>query len=483
MLERTISLLSMARTYRALLVLNLLVSTAIVYGFGFNGGGDFHTYHGLAMGILHGEYSYWYPLSVEIPDTFRTPGYPLYVAAVIKLFGGWEAMLFIQFGMYVVAVMLMLRILDRWGAGILGKNIALLLLLVSINIPYYIGTMLPETPVMLALTTIFWVRSKPVRTWWDALAVGALFGFIFQCRPIALLLPFCLLIADAIRYRMRLQWAKEMLAIVVFVATLVPYGLWNLDHHGVFKVTPLEGGGGVMHIGWWAGRIPGYQEHRYWGNFAGDEIIDFVPQADRAKEIAAFNAEWDRIDAQLAHLLTAKDTLMLDSLGKFGFVCRTWNSRYTLERERLLKEAVFRNAAEHPWYTLAFKSYSAVRLWVIGIQKADFLEAGTKGKLSMLYPTLMTGSIFLLSVIVVPLALRRERVLMAEVYPVVLLVLYYTAIHLPFALQARYTTSTRLLLYALVALSLVRLLDNGRVSAEKAGPRPVSGGTEPPARS
>ncbi|MBK6776091.1 MAG: hypothetical protein IPG74_09710 [Flavobacteriales bacterium] len=473
MLRSLTLLLERKRTFNVLLVLNGLVALATCIGFGHHGGGDIDTYQGLAVGILNGEYSYWWPLQQYIPDTFRTPGYPLYIALVMWLFGTWKALTFVQFGIYAASVWLMLKCVGRMGGGLLAKNIALLLLLPSINIPFYIGTMLPEIPVMICIMGICWIWTKQERTWADAIGMGALYAFIFQCRPIFLLFPLCILACDILFKRGRLPWMKEITALGIFGLSLIPFGLWNQSNHGKFSVTPLEGGGGVFHTGYWAGRIPNYREMRYWGNMTGDEIFDFVPYEDRAAEIAAFNAEWDSIDAQLAPFLTHQDTVMLDSIVKIGPVCRTWNTQYTLERDKILIAQTWKNIAEHPGYYFTFKTYSAVRLWVIGIMREDFRNADLKGRIKILYPTLMTLTIFLLAIITVPLALIRKRIRLKEVYPMILLLLYYTAIHLPFTIQARYTTSVRLVLYVLMAMAISALLKKPSTDQEATGKPPV----------
>jgi hypothetical protein len=458
MLKRLSLLLERRRTYHVLLVLNALMALGICLGFGHHGEGDWDTYHGLALGILNGEYSFWWPLQQYIPDTFRTPGYPLYIATVIHVFGTWKAMTFLQFGMYAASVYLMLKCIERLGGDLLAKNIALLLLLPSINVPFYIGTMLPEIPVMVCLMALCWIWTKQERTWLDALGMGALYAFVFQCRPIFLLFPFCILACDILFKRGRIHWMKEITALVIFGLSLVPFGLWNQRNHGVFSVKPLEGGGGVFHTGYWAGRIPNYQEQRYWGNTTGDEIFDFVPFDDRQKEIAAFNAEWDSIDARLAPFLTHQDTVMLDSIASIGPVCRTWSTQYTLEREKILVAQTLKNIREHPGYYFTFKAYSAMRLWVIGIMREDFRNADAKGRLIILYPTLMTLTIFLMAIITVPIALVKKRITLRTTYPLILLLLYYTIIHTPFTIQARYTTSVRLVLYMLMGLAIAALL-------------------------
>src|SRR5690606_650753 len=91
---------------------------------------------------------------------------------------------------------------------------------------------------------------------------------------------------------------EQLVVLFVFVATLVPYGLWNQKNHGVFKITPLEGGGGMVHFGYWAGKIPAYTETVYWRNFTGDEVITFVDEDSIPHYIETYEQEWAWVKAE-----------------------------------------------------------------------------------------------------------------------------------------------------------------------------------------
>ena len=107
---------------------------------------------------------------------------------------------------------------------------------------------------------------------------------------------------------------------------------------------------------------------------------------------------------------------------------------------------------------MAYKSWSALRLWVIGIQREKFLEASTMGKLKQIYPTVMTLSIFLLSVFFITIAYRRKYLSIAATQPLLLHLLYFGLIHIPFVIQVRYTTPVRPAMVALLALAVASVL-------------------------
>ena len=421
--------------------------------------GDHASYLQLAEGILHGEYSHYWQLDVPVPDTFRTPGFPLYIAAVMTVFGSWKAIMWIHLALYLLAIHLTLRIIARFDPRSLAGNLALLFLLPLVNVPYYITQLSPEIPTLAAITTVIYLLVRKDRlSWVDAIALGLLYGFIFQCRPIYLWLPPVIAISAWWTERTAFDKRGHLVALSLFALTLLPYGFWNKQHHGVFQITPLEGGGGVVHMGIWSGLVPGHQEHRYWSNFAGDEIIRFTPADSITKNEAAYEADWDIVMDSLAPYMTGRDSVMLASFDREEGAVRTFNTRYTQERERLLKQHTIALALERPGYAIAYKSWSALRLWVIGIQRDKFLEASTFGKLKQLYPTLMTLSILLLSVVFITIAYRRKLLSMGATQPLWLHLLYFGLIHIPFVIQVRYTTPVRPAMVAFLALAVASVL-------------------------
>ncbi len=459
---RLSNMLNARVTYRTLIALNAVVALAILWSMrGENGGGDFRAYLGMAEGITHGSYSMWWMMDPPIPDTFRTPGYPLYIACALWLFNDWAVLKIVQAVFYALAVHLMLRLIDRHDRRLMAKNIFLLLLLPSVNIPHYIPLMLPEIPVIVCIAALLvsdplWKRPTCIA----AIGIGLLYGFIFQCRPIFLLFPFARLVCDALFARRSMAWGKNAVIMLSYIVTLMPYSVWNLRHHGVFSVTPLEGGAGVMHIGYWSGRIPNHFEKRYWGNTTGDEMVRFVPEADVPGNVAAFNREWDVIDSTLAPLLTARDSfVLLKARDKKAHLIPTFNTVYTLERERLLKAKTIAHIKEHPGYFTAYKFYSAIRLWVVGVPHDGFRAAGIAGKLAMIFSFLFTLAIFLASIILVPIAYRRRLLQWRNTYPLVLYVIYFWLIHIPFAIQTRYTIPVRMVLYVLLAMAITSLIE------------------------
>lgn len=464
MRDRVLALLGSRRTYLGLIALNVLIGGALVLNIVRRAGtgADAHSYLGLAQGILHGHYSMYWDLPHPFPDTFRAPGYPLYLAVFIGLFGTWRWAGLLQAALFVLCVHVSFKTMSRFGFGLAARNVFLLLLLSSQNVVMYVPLVNPEIPALACLTlmTLFDPLYRRPR-WSTGIGLGLLAGFAFQCRPIFLLLPFARFAFDLLFFRKDIQWRTSGLLLGTFLITLLPFSFWNLTNHGVFRPTPLEGGGGVFQMGYWSGRIPDYHQHRYWGNFTGDEMIRFVPADSIPANIRAYEREWDGIDSALAPLLAAADTDMLAHYVEYVNE-KTFNARYTLERERILKRLTAQHMLEHPVYTVAFKCYTAVRLWVIGIDRGEFLRAGIKGKVPLVLPFLVTFLQFALAVVAIPLALRRRLLERRDLHPMLFVVLYGWLISVPFTIQSRYTVPLRFLFFILVAMATVALLERKR---------------------
>lgn len=441
------------RLRNALLIANGLITLLVLYVFRKPHGGDMLDYLALADGILQGNYSIWHRMPVEIPDTFRNPGYPLFLA----LFRVFTKELFViqlaQMAMYVAAVLIMLRTISKLG-GMIAGNLFLLLLIPSINMAYFASGLYPETPVLFLGSLFLWADVVLPRGWARSVLMGLCIGAAFQCRSTLLLFPVFHELVTLFLERPRPDLRRSLIFLATFIITLMPYSLWNLKHHGVLRPTPLEGGGGVMYLGWWSGKVPGHKEWWYWKNFFSNEPISFTD--DVPGNIRAFDAECHQMDSLLRPFLTAKDSLMIAALQPYG--TKTYNTRYTLERERLLKKITLQHIKEEPGYTLRTKAYTAIRLWITGYDPYRLGAASIKGKVAELYPFVLTATIFLMAIIAIPLAMYRDRAWARRCMPLILWIVYFGAIHIPFAIQGRYVIPARLALLALLALALEHAL-------------------------
>lgn len=455
-----INLLKSKTTNRSLLLLNFIISLVIFILTRKTIGGDYETYNSLAEGLLTGNYSMYHFLPQYFPDTFRNPGYPIFLA-FFKLFS--NSLLLIQISqllLYYITIFLILNIIDHYfEINIIIKNIFLLLLAISIYIPIYTPGIAPEMLMCFMMTLTFWLDIKlSDKKFYKYLLLGLLYGFIFQVRPVFLFFPLLKFIMDWFVLKKEFLFGKNSLLLLVYFLTMMPYGLWNYNNHGVFSITSLRGGAEVLNAGYWAQKIPGYTEDRSFANTFFEEPILFINKADKEKNIELYNKEWDFIDSSCARFLTVKDSFQINlwHTGQYHFPA-TLSGKYTIERERLIKAATINDMKHDKMYVIKSKLYSAIRLWVTGVQIENFRKATLSGKFILLIPMLLTGAIFLLSVLFIPLAFIKYKFLFTKFYSLIMLIVYYGLIHVPFVIQSRYTIPVRMLLLLLLSISLYHL--------------------------
>lgn len=461
-------LLGTRKAFVVLVILNILMTLVIMWSTRNVVLSDTWSYLGLAEGILHGEYSMWWWLDGDYPDTFRNPGYPLFLAGVILVFGSWKAMIGVQFVLYWLAFYLTLRTIARFDSGWTSRNLFMVLFLPMVNVPYYITQVYTEVSALFGISLFLFLVLRPGR--WPfrvSILLGVLIGFVVQCKPVFLLFPLLYSIFAISFDRKQFDLKGHLVFLLVFIVTILPFGFWNLKHHGVFRLTTIQGGGGYMHFAYWCGKMPAYTDHLSMRNFTGDELIRFTPPDSVPGHIADFEKEWGGVLDELRPLLTEKDSVMLRSRHLLPYPAEnTFNSNYAMLQEKLLVKKGLDHMWKDPWYTVAYKSYTAVRLWVIGIQRGDFQRASLPARFQMLYATTVTGVTFLMAIVLLPLAYRRKVIHLRATWPFLLCLVYVGLIHVPFTIQARYTTCVRFAMFAIIALAISGLW---RADEEKGG--------------
>jgi len=150
------------------------------------------------------------------PDTWRTPGYPLFLAFFIRLCGESPAVLVnVQQLLSVLNVWLVFRIAG-WFMNERRAAVAALLFLFEPYHLFYSLWLMAETlfVTVVLLAWLAWLRAADAGRWpWHALA-GALSGAAVLIRPVAVLVPAALLVGLLLAARRRrvaegpLRWSK-----------------------------------------------------------------------------------------------------------------------------------------------------------------------------------------------------------------------------------------------------------------------------------
>lgn len=460
------------RASLVLVVFNVLTAVAAWRLGTSHGFSDAKGYVMMGEGLRRGVYSSWYWLTPPPPETLRMPGYPLFLAGVRSIAESDLLVRVLQLGFYFVAVGLALSTLHKLSDGsALARRLFLLFTACNIQIPYFSGYISSDSLTVFCVALYVWLFV--VRPW--DLTTGVLMGLTIAAgcylRPAVLLLPPLLVLGAWLLERRKVLPAVVHLA--VFTALLVPFGLWNLAHHGTFKVTPVEGGAGASHLGYWAFRLPaGYADRFYWGNpFIDDLFNPFTPSPTEAEAaVAEYEREWTEIAKVLDATETEEDRARQaymrgpDNPG----IIPVRASQYAQLRERMLWASIRAHALAEPWAYLKTRAYTFVRIYFTGINGAQWRAAPTAlSRLKLLVPPAIQLT-FIVGGLLVSLALlARFRAPRGYTF-LILLALYFGAVHIPFLIGARYTVPVHLC----ILLSLAGLGSRWWTSRRSAAPSP-----------
>ena len=461
-MRTVLNLLQSKKCFISLVILNFIVGITVFLINRKNLGGDFLSYTSLAEGILNGKYSMYYFLEGNFPDTYRNPGYPIFLA-FLKIFS--PSIIFvqvIQLIIYFITIIISLKTIDYYfNDNYSIKNLFLSFLLISLNIVILTPFFLAEILMAFLIVFSFYFELKFTKNNYSKFIIlGLLYGIIFQVRPIFLFFPLLKFTLDLFIYRKNFKFIKNSISILIYFLTMIPFGLWNYQNHGVFRITSLQGGAEVMNAGYWAQKIPNYYEDRSFGNIFFEELILFINLNDRKKNIENYNKEWDFIDSSCSKYLTKEDLFQkeLKTQNKYLALPITYSSNYTIEKENVIKAITLNDILNDKEYVIKSKIYSAIRLWVTGVQIDKFRKATLAGKLILMAPIFLTGFVFLLAIIFIPIAFIKYKILFAKFHSIILIIIYFGLIHIPFVIQARYTIPVRMLLLMVLSVSIYYVL-------------------------
>ncbi len=231
------------------------------------------------------------------PDVFRSPGYPLLLAFLLTLGMDLVDVLAVQVALDVFSLTLGARLLAR----LVGTRAALAGFALAALSPFTAAVpclLLSESLAMPLITLVYasvldWRRpSSPVCT-------GLLVGMLALTRGIFVLaIPIAAVFAVVAYYRSArpgschnlARGLQAGLAITFFAGVVIlPYGAWNLAHHGRFSVTPLAGGGRALAggLGVMQRSLPGVTEEdwiyyeRLWNPRGPRPAVERIIEIDR----------------------------------------------------------------------------------------------------------------------------------------------------------------------------------------------------------
>jgi hypothetical protein len=453
-----------------LIVLNI-ISASIAFYLSINQYfPDAEHYLAMAESINYGKYSSWYFLDKYYPETLRTPAYPLFLFILKNIFNSTFIIQVIQLILYFFSLFFVSKILLKITLNIRVIYVFLSLTIFNIQIPYYSGFISAEMlSIFLTSCYLYFFICKPI-TIKNSLMLGVIAAVNTMTRPSFLLFPFIISLVLLIIDRSKTKYL--ITHAIMFLILLIPFGIWNYKNHGGFKLTSLEGGAGVAHMGYWSFKLPkGYQDKNYWiGNVLSVHDLTnpfhFSDEERNANKIL-YESEWKYILNELDKTLTTEDIkyhkVMLDQMNTRGY-SPLHKSEYTKKREQLLWQKTLENIKKDPWYYIKTRLYTFCRLYFTGINTQDFKYKNTAplmGKLNLYYPFLISFVFIFTGLLLSLVFIIKKRLFKnVAVLTLVMISIYQGVIHTPFSVQARYTVPVHLIILGLLSISIYYVFFN-----------------------
>ena len=358
-------------------------------------------------------------LSNYVPDTFNTPGYPFFLFLIEKISSGLYFIKAIQLLLYSASVILILKIASQYDSGYKLKNIFLVLLLPYVQASFFSMSIQPESLLTFLITLYIYIDSRNLKPEWKYSALGLLSGCIYLVRPSFLFFPILLFAFKLITQREKFPLGLGISMLVIYFLTIMPYGIWNLKNHSVISITPIEGA-----------------------------------------NINAYKNELNYIDSACEQYLSPQDHFNLAEMNNYAGYTKTYNSKYTIEREKLLKKLNLQHLKEDPIQTVKTKLITLPRLWFTGLQLSEQNNLNSGKQFFAIYFSIVSAIFFLASLILIPIAFYKKKIAWAGSQTAIILITYYGLAHVAFALQAKYTIPLRLIVLLLLARTILGLFSH-----------------------
>lgn len=224
--------------------------TGRVDGYAFNSL-DAKEYYQIACNLVdHGVFSQSESTPFK-PDTWRTPGYPMFLAMFMLVLGKSTAML--------IVVQQILCILNVWlfyriALSSLSERRSLIAALLFLIEPYHLYYTLWLLATTLFVTLILvtwhlWIRLQKSPCWWKYILSGLLCGLLILVRPISIFIPIIffigLLLTVIHQYRKTKTVRHAGLEPIIFMAVcMVVVSSWmirNKNQTGYFALSDQSG--------------------------------------------------------------------------------------------------------------------------------------------------------------------------------------------------------------------------------------------------
>jgi 4-amino-4-deoxy-L-arabinose transferase-like glycosyltransferase len=390
-----------------------------------------------------------------IPETLRTPMYPLFIAAIYRIAGESRTAIAMGQAILFAALTLVVYAMTAWLATERVALAAAWFTALFSPIPYYGALALTDVLCTFLVTLTVWasVRAVADRRRRDYILTGLFAGLATLTRPTFALLPFAIIASVALVAAVRREWRTVMpwiWTLAVYALVLSPWLAYNVVYVHRLTLTPA---GGVGRATW---------EASWQGTWSGGV------QADLTRLVADHMSDDDAaLDARVRQFAAERNLPaepMIEYVHQWRDIRLIWDTP-TDPRERATKriEADDRywsvgvaNIARAPAnYVTRRLTVGAFVLWA-GEIPIRYTSINSVRRIYIRAMWLVQAGLFALAIIGLVMFWHRRGLLAAA--PLAALVVYVTVVHLPMLAEARYSLPAKPTLLALVAIALAEIM-------------------------
>jgi len=390
-----------------------------------------------------------------VPETIRTPMYPMFVAAIYRVAGESHAAVAAgQAILFALMTLVVYAMTSRLATTSVALAAAWFTALFA-PIPYYGALVLSDVVCTFFVTLGMWmaVRAVQDRRPLDYILTGAFIGLATLTQPRIAMLPVALAACVAVVALRQRDW-KSILSwgwtFVVFALVLAPWLAYNAIY--VHRLT-LSPAGGVGRATWeasWQGTWPGRV------------------QADLTRLVEGHvnddDATLDRLVNDFARETSMPAEPMITYAHQWRDIRRIWDTP-TDPRERAVKRI---EADEEYWraglaniagnrvgHLVRRVTVGAFVLWAADIP-IRYTSINSMPRMVIRAIWLVQAGLLALALVGLVFLAHRHGAIVAA--PLAALLLYITAVHLPMLAESRYSLPAKPVVVALVAIALAEIL-------------------------
>jgi len=205
---------------------------------------DAREYYEIAQNLVAGN---GFSIDGIEPTARRSPGYPIFLAGIITIFGSNPRILYISQALINLLTVYLVFLSLKYG-NVKSLLRLLVIFLLSLSTSFiYINVLYAEILTMLVISLVLllflhpWMQSRPFQ---QSLLTGILLGFLVHIRPTFLYLPFFMILFTAIIkiFKNRFVIRNFLITMLVTLITIAP---WTIRNYIAFRqFIPLVSAGG-----------------------------------------------------------------------------------------------------------------------------------------------------------------------------------------------------------------------------------------------